>query len=117
MNSDKPENQTRNTIHKNEYQTDLVFKPRRRAQIGTPSLLCIYYVMGIVKMKIDKSNFTHYASFYGIPCYWNDANGALYGRNLLFDYLVFLFAYLHYYFIAPFDDSGFPIRIIKEIEP
>ena len=61
-------------------------------------------------------HFTHYAVFYGIPCYWNEETQELAGRNWFFDILIVLLSSLHNVLIAPFNDSGFPISIGGEIE-
>lgn len=59
--------------------------------------------------------FTHYASFYGIPCYWNENTQELAGQNCVLDCLVLAMTTLHNYVIAPFNDEGFPIYIGEEI--
>lgn len=66
-------------------------------------------------MEIKKAKFTHYASFYGIPCYFNVTTKDMAGRNGFFDFLIPIAAWIHNYFIAPFDGHGFPIRIGKEV--
>lgn len=66
---------------------------------------------------IQKKDFTHYASFYSIPCYWNQNTQQLSGRNLAFDWLLLAATSLHNYLIAPFqDEPGFPIYLGDEIE-
>lgn len=67
-------------------------------------------------MSIDKAQFTHYAPFYGIPCYWNDDRSELAGRNRFFDLLIPVMTWLHNFLIAPFYDDGFPIRLEGEIK-
>lgn len=66
-------------------------------------------------MYIDKSRFTHYASYYGIPCYYNLESGMLVGRNILFDKLIPVATNMHNHLIAPFNNQGFPIRLKDEI--
>jgi hypothetical protein len=70
-------------------------------------------------MRINKKDFTHYASFYGIPCYINTTDDdcpTLAGRNRLYDALLPVVTFIHNYFIQPFFACGFPIRVGVEIE-
>ena len=66
-------------------------------------------------MHADKRNFTHYASYYGVPCYYNIDTGMLAGRNMIFDRLIPVITQMHNYLIAPFNNQGFPIRLKDEI--
>lgn len=36
----------------------------------------------------DISGYTHYARFYGVPCYMNLATGELAGRNIICEWLL-----------------------------
>lgn len=65
---------------------------------------------------IDLSNFTHRASFYGVPCYFNVDTSDLAGRWWLCDYLIPVLAWIHNYFVEPFFGYGFPIKLKGEIE-
>lgn len=65
--------------------------------------------------KPDKKDFTHYATFYGVPCYWNDETGMLAGRNIVCDWALRFMTVMHNYLIAPFSDAGFPIQL-REFE-
>lgn len=73
----------------------------------------------------DKSQFTHYASFYGVPCYWNDDTSTLAGRNAVLDNLIPFAVWLHnvyelvalpFFAVIGFESQGFPIKIHGEIE-
>jgi hypothetical protein len=63
---------------------------------------------------MNKSAFTHRASFYGIPCYFNEHTGDLRARWHL-EWLLPVATAFHNYLIAPFDDRGFPIRLKGEL--
>lgn len=65
-------------------------------------------------MKINKQDYTHYAKFYGIPCYFNDDNGELTGRNKIYDWLLWKAFWIEYNF--PSNPYGFPIEIVGVIE-
>jgi hypothetical protein len=71
----------------------------------------------------DKHTFTHYARFRGVPCYWDERDGCLCGRNrfwqLLFDgYAVPLDTFIGAAASALFPDyePGFAIRLEGEID-
>lgn len=38
----------------------------------------------------NKYEFSHYAKFYGIPCYFNDSNDELVGRNRIYDLALYI---------------------------
>lgn len=61
-----------------------------------------------------KNNFTHYAWFYGIPCYFNVHNNDLMGRNSIYRLLLDLAVWIEQKF--PSNDEGFPILLGEEIE-
>ena len=71
---------------------------------------------------IDKSDFTHYASFYGVPCYWNERTSALSGRNIAFDYLLIAATHIHNFMalctsvIPGYENPGFPLKLKGEIK-
>jgi hypothetical protein len=71
-------------------------------------------------MPIPKSDFTHYASFYGIPCYVNledESCPMLAGRNEGFDLLLPIATFIHQYFVQPFfTEPMFPIKVKDAIE-
>lgn len=48
---------------------------------------------------MNKSDFTHWARFYGVPCYFNEHTGELAGRNRLFDRLLIAATWFHNTFI------------------
>lgn len=62
----------------------------------------------------DKSRFTHYAKFYGIPCYFNESNDELAGRNKIFDLALDLAIFIEQ--LIPSNPNGFPIQIIEKIK-
>lgn len=73
--------------------------------------------------RIDKANFTHYAWFRGVPCYWNNNTNELSGRNLLFDlaleWMAMPFDGLIQWLcilVSPDYDPGFAIRLTGCIE-
>src|SRR5262249_51652147 len=67
-------------------------------------------------MYVNESDFTHKASFYGVPCYFNLESGMLVGRSALWDRLIPLATWIHNYLVARFYSNGFPIRLISEID-
>lgn len=68
-------------------------------------------------MNIDKSKYTHYASVYFIPCYFNDSTNELTGTNEFFDFLLEYIAIPiqeHIIFLTSIFDSTYePAYIIK----
>lgn len=58
--------------------------------------------------------YTHYAKFYGIPCYWNEHTDELDGRNLIYDRLLLVAIWIERNF--PSNPNGFPIQITGEIK-
>ena len=69
-------------------------------------------------------DFTHFARFYGVPCYFNVETGELAGTNIVFDYLLLIATVFHNHlieraaqFIAAISNSdyepGFPIKILE----
>lgn len=74
---------------------------------------------------IDANNFTHYARFYGVPCYANindEVGLELVGRNLVFDWALRVMTVLHnevvergaQFFAAVFGqdyEPGFPVWV------
>lgn len=62
-----------------------------------------------------KREYTHYAKFYGIPCYFNDDTSELVGRNKLFELLLDGAIWIEARF--PSSEYGFPIEIGLELEP
>jgi len=66
-------------------------------------------------LYVNERDFTHRASFYGLPCYFNLDSGMLVGRSRIWDRLIPVATWLHNYFIAPFNENGFPIRLTEEI--
>lgn len=63
---------------------------------------------------MNLKNYTHYAKFYGIPCYFNKNNDALDGRNWFYDKLLIVAVWIESEF--PSNDDGFPIEITGEID-
>lgn len=74
-------------------------------------------------MKIQKEYFTHYASFYGIPCYWNSETEELCGQNYLYDNLLLGISYViqfYTFFLSLFTEDvndNFKIVIKEKIDP
>lgn len=81
---------------------------------------------------VDKANFTHYASFYLVPCYAifeEDSESGTFemcGRNRLCDYMLSAATFFHNYTVEPVTQfimaltgqeyaPGFPIMIKGEI--
>jgi len=62
---------------------------------------------------IDKSRYTHYATFYGVPCYWNENTQELDGRNMICELLLSAMVWIESNF--PSNEYGFPIKITGEI--
>lgn len=62
---------------------------------------------------MNKQDYTHYAKFYGIPCYFNNDTNALDGRNIFFGWLLDAALWIELKF--PSVDDGFPIQITREI--
>ena len=71
-------------------------------------------------MKINKQDFTHYAYFYGVPCYWNANTNTLRGRNRFFNLFVMPLVYFHqtleilalpFFQMIGFESPGFPIKL------
>lgn len=60
-----------------------------------------FYQKNFVPFYPDTSEFTHRASFYGIPCYWNDETDTLAGWCALFDLLIPAAGLLHNLVIEP----------------
>lgn len=72
-------------------------------------------------MGIDKSKYTHYAFYYGIPAYWNDNTNELGGRNFLFDKLADIATYFDCFVAFPVlsilgDEPAFAIKVGGPIE-
>ena len=64
--------------------------------------------------------YQNYAKFYGIPCYYGEYEGEhfLRGRNLLYDWMIPLAAWLHNFFcmvgevvFPEWEPEGFPVQI------
>lgn len=70
--------------------------------------------------NMRKSEFTHYAWFYLIPCYIDlrdEDCPTLAGRNVLFDMLIPAATFFHNYFVQPFlTEPKFPIIVLGEIK-
>lgn len=67
------------------------------------------------KMNMSiKERFTHYAKFYGIPCYFNDSNDELVGRNKIYDLALDIAIFIEQ--LMPSNPDGFPIQITGEIK-
>lgn len=62
---------------------------------------------------INKQEYTHYAKFYGIPCYFNEATNALDGRNRFYGFLLNIAIWVEKE--LPSNEEGFPIQITGEI--
>lgn len=58
--------------------------------------------------------YTHYAKFYGIPCYFNADTDELDGRNWFYEKLLLVAIWIESNF--PSNDYGFPIKITGEIK-
>lgn len=58
--------------------------------------------------------YTHYAKFYGIPCYFNEHTDELDGRNLIYDKLLIIAIFIE--LIIPSNPNGFPIQITGKIK-
>jgi len=62
---------------------------------------------------MKKQDYTHYAKFYGIPCYYNVDTFTLDGRNILYEFFLNIAIWIEKEF--PSNPDGFPIEIGKEI--
>lgn len=58
---------------------------------------------------MNKQDYTHYAKFYGIPCYFNEVTQALDGRNKFYGLLLDAAIWIEQQW--PSNDEGFPIEI------
>jgi len=61
-----------------------------------------------------EKKYTHYAKFYGIPCYYNENNEALDGRNKFYGLLLDIAVWIEQQF--PSNTEGFPIEIGERIK-
>lgn len=69
------------------------------------------------KVKIDPKMFTHYATFHGVPCYWNTHTRELTGRTWYYFLMVIAWAYFDLWIVLPFaPQKAFVIYLSKEIE-
>ncbi|HET7178908.1 MAG TPA: hypothetical protein VFI14_04250 [Chryseosolibacter sp.] len=76
----------------------------------------------------DKTEFTHYGRFYGVPIYLNlDGDCIVAGRNKVFDMALLFMTWFHNFFIERFTqlfawiigaayEPGFPIWITGTLE-
>lgn len=78
----------------------------------------------LAKDAVDPQNFTHYATFYGVPIYFReDGEGCeIVGRNVLFDWLA-IDVVPHAFGLVEairsldpeYEPSGFPFKLTGEI--
>jgi len=61
-----------------------------------------------------KREYTHYAKFYGVPCYFNEHTSELAGRNRFYEWLLGIMVWIEANF--PSSEHGFPIEIGNELE-
>lgn len=69
--------------------------------------------------RIEPMSEAHYATFYGIPCWFADIppdGCTMAGRNQLYDRLLLVFTHLHNYLVAPFYNYGFPVRVGPRVD-
>lgn len=62
----------------------------------------------------SKREYTHYAKFYGVPCYWNNETDEIIGRNKLYELLLSAMIWIECKF--PSNPDGFPIEIGAKLE-
>jgi len=62
-------------------------------------------------MKIE---YTHYAKFQTIPCYFNENTGEITGRNWFYSKVLDFMIFIELLF--PTDCRGFPIEILEPLE-
>lgn len=65
-------------------------------------------------MKI-KREYTHYAKFYGVPCYYNEYTSELDGRNKFYSLVLDVMIWIEQQ--CPSNPDGFPIEIGAKLEP
>ena len=61
-----------------------------------------------------KREYTHYAKFYGIPCYFNEYTSELKGRNKVYAWLLDIAVWIEAKY--PSSEYGFPIEIGKALD-
>lgn len=63
---------------------------------------------------VNKKEFTHYASMYGIPCYFNEATNDIVGRNKLYDFMLDIIIRIDT--LIPTNEDGFNIKLYNQIK-
>lgn len=67
----------------------------------------------MTRQQAKSDGFTHQATFYGIPCYYEDSNCRLVGTNGIYDLLLDVAIWIESEW--PSNDMGFPILVGKEL--